>query len=110
MNKTKKAEDTKRLKDLLRKGKYKTYSRINTVSRSGMSRTIDFFMAIGAGEMVNINYYISKTCGYSRNKDGAIRVSGCGMDMGFAVIYDLGRVLYKQNGSNPGYKITNTWI
>jgi len=105
--KTEKEESSAIVLNFLKKGKYKTYSKIDTVARSGMSRSIHFFAAIGAGELINLTYHIAKVTGHTLNKDGALKVNGCGMDMGFNVIYNLGIDLFGRKG---GYKITNTWI
>jgi len=41
----------------------------------------------------NLDYYISKALDWPLNDKG-IRVGGCGMDMGFHLIYSLSRILY----------------
>lgn len=53
------------------------------------------------------------------NDLGGIRIGGCGMDMGFALVYDLGRVLYPKgvkkgySGSpetDGGYALKHEWL
>jgi hypothetical protein len=83
-------------------------------SASGMTRRIDVY-AVKDGEML----YLSGICEAlgihkrSKNKQGLV-VGGCGMDMGFAVVYALGRIIfpdgfklrkgeYGRNGDKTGY-------
>lgn len=99
------------------------YSVINHVSQSGMSREISFYLA-GKNGITCINWYIKEILGYKFGKRG-LRISGCGMDMGFAVVYNLSRKLYpngfkvKGRGRNGdtsgwdkdgGYKLNQQWI
>lgn len=71
------------------------------VSRSGLSRVIQCVKLEphpdipGAVSEAWLGYNIAQACGYryDRQREGVI-VGGCGMDMGFAVVYDLGRTLY----------------
>lgn len=79
---------------------------IKGVSRSGMCRNMDFYSIIPLTEqeqqeqkkkvsIVYLNYYISKLLSYPRDKNnGSLKIKGCGMDMAFDVVYNLGRVLY----------------
>lgn len=64
------------------------------VSRSGMSRRISPVIIIN-GETRDISWHVSKLGSYNLSKrhDGLI-VSGCGMDMGFALVYDLSYKLF----------------
>jgi hypothetical protein len=77
------------------------YGKVTHVSRSGMMRYIDFYVAEG-GNIHNINGLINAATGYKSTANG-VKVEGCGMDMIFAVIYDLSKVLY----DGDGYKIKN---
>jgi hypothetical protein len=75
------------------------------VSRSGMSRVIDVyhFHTLADGRVAKdwLSYWISKACDFQFSKGGCgkpegIKIGGCGMDMGFAIVYDVGRVLWPQ--------------
>lgn len=53
------------------------------------------------------------------NDLGGVRVGGCGMDMGFALVYDLGRTLYPKGvkkgysgspESDGGYALKHEWL
>lgn len=108
------AESTKWLLETLEtstpKGEIKC--RVDTVARSGMSRTIDFYAIVG-GDMVCINYHIATVLDYKRNGRGALKVSGCGMDMGFAVVNNLSVQLYCKDGKydhDGAYKLRVCWF
>lgn len=65
---------------------------LRSVSRSGMSRVISFYV-VKDGDLCGLDYAIASTLGYPLAKDG-VKVGGCGMDMGFAVVYNVGRVTF----------------
>lgn len=73
------------------------------VSRSGMSRKISLFFK---GE--NITYYAAQTLGenctleYRGNR--VINMGGCGMDMGFACVYNLSSALFPDGFGLVGYR------
>ena len=69
------------------------YARVETVSSSGMSRSINFYCVVD-GKIRKLNYYIHGLLGYRYNKDYAIVVGGCGMDMIFNTVYNLNWVAY----------------
>jgi hypothetical protein len=70
------------------------YTNLRHRARSGMFRVIDVNV-IEDNEPRWIGYLAAKATGisYDRNREG-LRVSGCGMDMGFHVVYELSRALY----------------
>ena len=83
------------------------YTVLRHVSRSGMSRRISLF--IGAGEAItNISWHAAHALGDSvKNRAGyvqdvGIEIGGCGMDMGFDLVYNLGRVLFPGGFICPG--------
>lgn len=102
------------LKKRLRPGDT-VYHTVKHVSKSGMSRKITFFIADRKKKITCINWELSHALEYTRDKsNGALKVSGCGMDMGFHVVYSLGRVLFPKgfklpkgrhgrNGDTSGY-------
>lgn len=61
-----------------------------------------------------------KAMGYAFDRDRqGLKVSGCGMDMGFWVIYNLGRTLWPEGIESPdddaarrdgGYALKHTWL
>jgi hypothetical protein len=103
------------LKEILEKANHKVYTSLVSVSSSGMSRKIDVFVSTEAGEIRNINWYIEKLDLYNRDlKTNALKVSGCGMDMGFDVVYSLSTKLYRnEDGSyshEGAYKLKQQWL
>ena len=74
----------------------KIYAMVESVSRSGMSRTIVLFI-IHKGELVNLNNTaFAKVYGDSISGYGTVRIHGCGMDMLFEATYRLYRWLFDQ--------------
>lgn len=70
------------------------FTRIVHVAKSGMYRTVDLYV-IEDNQPIRISYLVSKATGLRYDeKHEAIGMSGCGMDMAFAAVYDLGATLY----------------
>jgi hypothetical protein len=72
---------------------------LRQVSRTGMSRVIDvyhFRAKRGKVERSWLSYWIAKACGFtfSTGRPEGIKIGDCGMDMGFKIVYNLGRTLY----------------
>lgn len=93
-----KADARDRLSALLPPGTT-VYGIVRTVSRSGMSRTIDFYVFPG-GEPVFLSALFARLLGL-RQKEGALVVRGCGMDMVFSLVYDVSAALH-----GDGYALT----
>jgi hypothetical protein len=84
------AEDAKKtLRELLPPGST-VLCILRSVSRSGMSREISFLTK----DHQNVTGLFALVGDYRRGKRDGLTVSGCGMDMGFAVVYDVSRRLY----------------
>ena len=58
-----------------------------------MSRSIKCFVA-SDGNIVDITWYVANALGTTRDRYWGITRGGCGMDMGFDLIYSLSRTLY----------------
>lgn len=72
------------------------YTVLRGVSRSGMSRNIDLYVMEGNTPRC-ISRSAAKAIGETFNpKFECIRVSRCGMDMGFHLVYNLSRVLFRE--------------
>ena len=70
------------------------YTTLKHVSRSGMLRVIDLH-AIVDGQPVWLSGAAAIAFGWKRDKNReGIRVSGCGMDMGFQLAYEMSARLY----------------
>jgi len=81
-----------KLREWLRPGTT-VYTSLDHVSRSGMSRRISAHI-VQDGEIVDITWLVSRAGAGKLHRDGGIVMGGCGMDMGFALVYNLGRTLY----------------
>lgn len=63
------------------------------VSRSRMMRRIAV-IAIGKEGPLNVSGFVSAVLGLPLTDDGAVKVTGCGMDMGYHVVHNLGYALF----------------
>ena len=83
------------------------------VSSSGMSRDISLIYATSAG-LTNITYSAALALEWplsEKTGNRAVRVSGCGMDMGFHLVYTLSRVLYSDLlEGDAGYHLQQHWL
>lgn len=100
-------EAVRGLREILKPGDT-VYTNLEHVSRSGMSRVISVFL-IRDNQRFNLDFQVGAACDYKRHRryDG-LTVGGCGMDMGFALVYDLSRILFPNGfeciGEGEGYK------
>lgn len=98
------------------------YTILRHVSRSGMSRSISAVI-VRDGEIVEIDWLVCRILGlrFDSNNGGA-KLSGCGMDMGFHLVYELGSALWPDGTPEPhsyrngepdthgGYALNHRWI
>ena len=85
-------EARERLLELLNPGDT-VYTKMVHCSRSGMYRVIDLYV-MRDNEPYRISYQAGIHLeGYDRRHGGA-KASGCGMDMGFHLVYSLSHVLF----------------
>jgi hypothetical protein len=121
-----KAESVERLRALLPVGST-VYTSIHKVAPSGMSRIINLHCIASvtrsrrAGtdaddkpiwveeerpEVLWITAHVAAALDLKRTEDPeGVRVQGCGMDMGFATVYDLATVLH-----GDGYSLEQKWL
>lgn len=110
------------------------YTILRSVSRSGMSRTVQPVVVNEHGQPQTITGLVASAIGV-RTKDGACVMGGCGMDVGFELVYSLSRALWADtftcigqdcrsndhsNGdrdytpghkhSDGGYALTHRWL
>lgn len=76
------------------------YTVLRHVSRSGMMRHIDVY-AIKADEngetnKLYLSYNVARALEYSTTEGGALKVGGCGMDMGYHIAHSLSMALYPE--------------
>lgn len=127
--KAERGEAIEKLRAMLPPGS-KVHTVVRHVSSSGMTRHISCLVSSEDG-INDITWLVSRALEYRRAKDGGLVVSGCGMDMGFHVVYNLGRTLYPKGGpleatggirrmqaeregvkieTDGGYLLKQTWI
>ena len=109
----------KELRKIL-KPKSTVYTVLRSVSKSGMSREISAF-AIQKGELRNLDCLVADAIGYVVGPHG-IKMHGCGMDMGFALVHSLGAALWPKGTAKPhsqrngepdregGYALKRQWL
>ena len=85
---------TKFLRSILKPGTT-VYTKLNHVARSGMSRSITAY-AVMDGEPFYLSGYAARVLDERRDKYDGITIRGCGMDMGFALVYRLSSKLYPE--------------
>ncbi|MDE1868334.1 MAG: hypothetical protein KGI08_11590 [Thaumarchaeota archaeon] len=79
------------------------YCNLKHVSRSGMYRVINLFI-IKDNQPRSIDWLASQLLeGYDNNHEGC-KAGGCGMDMGFHLVYNLGYSLYPDGFDCIGVK------
>ncbi len=115
------------------------YTIARHVSRSGMQREISLvaidrslivlpiesrveIAKLGRDALTTIDFFAARALGYRIGKHGGIVVGGGGMDMGFHLVYNLGRALWpngtdrphgRRNGqpdSDGGYALKHGWL
>jgi hypothetical protein len=89
------------------------YTVLRSVSSSGMSRTLSLKVA-KEGKILDLTYYAAIVLEWPLvevNGSRALRVGGCGMDMGFHTVYTLSRVLFREEGNtkDAGYSLNHAW-
>lgn len=84
------------------------YTILRSVSASGMCRHISLVAVDSDGSLNDITYYAAAALNeslYEKNGHRSIRQDGCGMDMGFNLVYNLATVLY-----GDGYSLKQAWL
>ena len=95
-------EARQHLLELLKPGDT-VYTVLRHVSRSGMFRVISLHV-MREGQPYDISWQAAKLLeGYSENHHGC-KASGCGMDMGFHLVYNLSYTLFPKGFVCAGMK------
>ena len=97
------------LRDMLPSGAT-VYTRIEHVSRSGMSRDVQVYI-VDAGDIRNVTGLVASALDMprrDRHGDWVLRIGGCGFDAGFHVVYELGTTLYPDGFGCVG-RVGDTW-
>lgn len=91
------------------------YTTLRSVSRSGMSRNMEVFV-IKDNEPIRLTWWICKAgIGGARYdlKTESLKVGGCGMDMGFHIVYSLSCALFCYDGGynhDAAYSLKHRWL
>lgn len=93
-------EAIERIREFVKPGDT-VYTILRHVSSSGMLRVIDvkaLGMYEGKPHVYHIGYNVALALGYKwDDKREGLRVGGCGMDMGYHIVYNLSRSLFGQD-------------
>lgn len=113
---TKKEKEAQRLeaiealKKMLQPGK-RVYTQLEHVSSTGMSRRIRVYIPVKSEHepdgmsIRDISYWTAHAIGARWNSDrGSIVVGGCGMDMGYHVVYSLASTLWGRRSNGGGFE------
>jgi hypothetical protein len=94
LEQSERAEAIERLRELVEPGDHVS-TILRHVSKSGMTRAISLVICKDDGWPNDISWLAARAMGekIDQRHDG-IKVSGCGMDMGFHLVYNLGRTLW----------------
>jgi len=96
------------------------YTVLRHVSKSGMIRDISLYI-IRDNEPLNITWHVADRLKMNVKNNG-IRIKGCGMDMGFHLVYGLGSALWPDGTDRPhgirngvpdsegGYALKQRWL
>jgi hypothetical protein len=135
-----KADSIKFLRTVIKQGD-RVYTGLQHVSSSGMSRRIKVYVPVkqerenNGMAILDISWHVANALEYRFSSNYyALVVGGCGMDMGYHVVYTLARVLFRDdftcigdgcpsndhvNGdkvaqgeqhSDAGYSLTHSWL
>ena len=99
------------LKDYLSGDSLTVYTVLRSVSSSGMTRHISLKVAHGSS-IFDITYLAAQALGdklHDRHGHNTLKVNGCGMEMGFHIVYSLSSVLYAGQ-DRAGYVLSHRWI
>lgn len=94
--KTEVEESLANLREWIKPGSV-VYTILRHVSRSGMSRNVSVVVPF-RGDFLHPNHAVAVVTGQPlvRGWNDSVKVGGCGMDMGFALVYGLSRRLFPE--------------
>ena len=95
-----------RLREWLKPGDT-VFTSVNHVSRSGMSRDITAYQFLN-NEPRYLSFNVGRALGWPMSKaNTGVKVSGCGMDMGFHMVYALSSTLFPEGFTCTGDKCSS---
>ncbi len=112
-------EAIERLREWIKPGDT-VYTILRHVSRSGMQREIGIVI-FHDGCDLHPNNAVAKALGLRQGKRDGVIIGGCGMDMGFEIVYRLGRAMWPNGTPEPhgardpmdcsgGYALKHRWL
>lgn len=112
-----KAEAVQFLREYLKRDD-RVYTILRHRAASGMTRFLDLYV-IRDNQPRRITWQAAKALGWTYdNKRDALRVGGCGMDMGFHAVYTLSSIVFREDGTfrdpvtgeDAGYTLRHEWL
>ena len=87
------------------------YCTFRSVSASGMQRRISLH-TIHKGKLIPLDHAASVLTGRTLSDKGGIVCHGCGMDMGFEIVYNLSMALFcpDEYDHDAAYSLKHEWI
>lgn len=80
----------------------KVYTKVTHVAKSGMSRSIQAFYVDSNGDICEITWLAAMALDLRLDhKNGGVKMGGCGMNMCFALVYELGSVMWPHGTPEP---------
>ena len=113
-----KAEAITNLREWLKRDE-RIYTVLRHRAASGMTRFLDLYYIAEDKTPRRITWQAAKALGWTYdNKRDALRVGGCGMDMGFHTVYTLSSILFRDaetfrdpvTGEDAGYSLRHEWL
>lgn len=102
---TEQAAARARLENVFPEGS-RVYTILRHVSQSGMSRSISVVGQDTDGVLWDASYLVARALDAKVDQRyGGVKRQGCGMDMGFDLVYSLARALH-----GDGYALKHDWL
>lgn len=84
----------------------RVFTILRSVSRSGMLREVSVVVfRAGDARPIHPNHHVCQVLGLRRGKSDGVVLQGCGMDMGFHLVYELAYALYGNSEA-----LTQEWL
>lgn len=98
-------ESLTRLREWMPKGS-RVFTILRSVSKSGMRREVAVVVWLpGEARPIHPNFHVSRALGLRFGKRQGLVMEGCGMDMGFELVYRLASALHDDPNA-----LTHEWL
>jgi len=77
----------------IKKAKPEIIVNFKSVSRSGMLRRVNVYV-IKDNKLLYLNYLVTQFTHYKKDSEGLLKLQGCGMDMGFSLVYNFSSAIF----------------